>query len=87
MSQYELESQWITPEGVAGVIYRFGDTVLLTTSERAGQSGVVVALLSTKPEPTYVVEFPDGRSATAAQGGLQSTGSSSGRTLHLRKTS
>ena len=87
MTQYELESQWITTEGIAGVTYRFGDIVLLTAGERTEQSGVVVALLSTTPEPTYVVEFSDRRSVVAPQGELQSTGSSSGRTPHLRKTS
>lgn len=86
MTQYELESRWITAEGIPGVNYRFSDLVHIKSGEFSGQTGEVIALISIKPEPVYVVVLPpDETSTVLPQRELESTGSSSRRTLKLIK--
>jgi hypothetical protein len=88
MSQYELESRWITPEGIAGVLYRFSDLVRIRSGEYAGQTGEVIALLSIDPEPFYMVVLPPNeKSVVLPQQELESAGSNAGRTLELKKNS
>lgn len=87
MTQYELESRWVTAEGVPGVSYRFSDLVRLKSGEYAGHIAEVIALISLEPEPMYVVDFrPNDKSVVVPQSQLDPTGSTAGRTLELVKT-
>ena len=62
MTQYELETLWITPEGMPGVSYRFSDLVRIKSGDYSGKTGEVISLISVEPEPVYMVEFsPCGR--------------------------
>ena len=84
LTQFELESRWVAAEGIPGVIYRFSDLVRIKFGECSGKTGEVIALLSTDPEPVYmVVVSPDERSVVLSQRELESTGSTAGRTLKL----
>ena len=84
MTQFDLESQWITPAGVPGVNYRFSDLVVIKTGKYSGQTAEVISLIGLDPEPTYVVVLPlDEKSAVLPQSELDPTGSSRGRTLKL----
>jgi hypothetical protein len=84
MTQYELESLWITPEGIPGVNYRFSDLVRIRSGEHSGETAEVISLISVEPEPVYMVEFsPCGRSVPFSEGELEATGLSRGRTLKL----
>ena len=84
MTQYELESRWITSEGVAGVSYRFSDLVVIKSYEYSGQTGEVISLLSLEPEPTFIVVLPPNeKSVVLRQSELEPTGSNLGRTLKL----
>jgi hypothetical protein len=66
MNQYELEGLWA--EGaLPNVTYKFGDEVRMKGGERAGEAGRIVALIAIDPAPHYVIEFPDGTSASAVQ--------------------
>ena len=86
MTQYELESRWITPEGIPGVIFRFSDLIRIKSGEHAGQTAEVISLLSVAPEPTYMVVLPpDEKSLVLGQQELEPTGSNAGRTLVLQK--
>lgn len=85
-TQYELENRWVTVAGIPGVSYRFSDLVRIRSGEHSGQTGEVIALLSTEPEPVYVVVLPpDEESVVLSQRELDPTGSSAGRTLKLFK--
>jgi hypothetical protein len=84
MSQFELESRWLTAEGVPGVNYRFSDLVLIKSGEYSGQTAEVIALLAIEPEPVYIVVLPPNeRSVVLPQSELESTGAAAGRTLEL----
>ena len=85
MTQYELESRWITAEGIPGVSYRFSDRVRIKSGEYSGQTAEVISLMSIEPEPIYVVEIfpPYGKSVVLPQSELEPTGSTAGRTLKL----
>lgn len=85
MTQYELESRWLTPEGMPGVIYRYSDLVRIKSGEHAGQTAEVIALLSLEPEPMYGVTLPpDEEFVVLPQSELEPTGSTAGGTLKLR---
>lgn len=58
MSQYKLESRWVTAEGIAGVNYRFGDLVRIKSGEHSSKTAEVIALLALEPEPMYGVTLP-----------------------------
>jgi hypothetical protein len=45
MTQYELESRWITEEGVPGVVHRFSDLVQIKSGDYSG--GDLIYLLLT----------------------------------------
>ena len=84
MNQYELETRWISPEGIPGVNYRFGDLVVIKLGEYSGQTREVISLISIDPEPTYVVvNAADDKSIVRRQSELEATGTSTGRTLKL----
>jgi hypothetical protein len=84
MTQYELESRWITSEGVAGVSYRFSDLVVIKSGEYSGQNTEVISLLSLEPEPMFMVVLPPNeKSVVLPQSELEPTGSNLGRTLKL----
>ncbi len=70
MTQYELERLW-ADGSLRGVAYGFGNEVRVKSGGRAGEVGRVVALLAVEPQPEYVVEYPDGRSITAAESDLE----------------
>jgi hypothetical protein len=73
-TQYELESRWVTEQGIPGVNYRFGDLVQIKAGEYSGQTGKVIALISIEPEPVYVVILPpDEKSTVVSQRLLQSS--------------
>lgn len=57
MTQRDLEARWVTPEGIPGVAFRFGDNVRVCSGKEAGKIGRVVALLAIEPVPLYVLEF------------------------------
>ena len=81
-TQYELESQWITSEGIHGVRYRYSDLVRVKSGEHSGETGEVIALLSLTPEPTYgIVLPPNEKFLILPEQKLEATGSSGGRTL------
>jgi hypothetical protein len=84
MTQYELESRWITEEGVPGVTYRFSDLVRIKSGEYSGQTTEVIALLALEPEPMYGVTLPPNEKfVVLPQSELESTGSSAGGALKL----
>jgi len=84
MTQYELESHWVTAEGVPGVNYRFGDLVRIKSGEFSGQTAEVIALITIEPEPLYIVVLPPNeKSVGLRQSELEATGSASGRSLEL----
>jgi hypothetical protein len=85
MSQYEIESRWITPDGIAGVAFRFGDIVRLKKAEFSDELFVVIALVSLSPTPMFGVTSPDEKYVTALQEELESTGRSTGRKLIIKK--
>jgi hypothetical protein len=85
-TQYELESNWISAEGMPGVNCRYGDIVRIKTGEHAGETGEVIALLSIEPAPTYgVVLPPDEKFVVVFQNDVETTGLNSGGTLTLVK--
>ena len=84
MTQYELETLWITPEGIPGVTCRFSDLVRIKSSEHFGKTVEVISLISIEPEPIYMVELlPHGPSKVLPQSEIEPTGQSRGRTLKL----
>ena len=86
-TQYELECEWITPEGIPGVEFRYGDFVTIKTGEHAGVKAQVITLRSTEPEPKFGVVFPPNETfAWMRQQDLESTGTNSGATLILKKS-
>jgi hypothetical protein len=85
-SQYELEKQWITAEGIKGVNHRFSDQVRIKSGEHSGEIAEVSGLISVEPEPVYVVVLPPNeKSVVLPQQGLKATGKNAGRTLILHK--
>jgi len=85
-TQYELESRWITDEGIPGVNYRFSDLVRIRAGDYEGQTAEVIALLSIDPEPKYgVILPPNEQFLMLSQQELEFTGRSTGRTLSLRR--
>ena len=86
MSQYEIESQWITPSGIPGVEFRFGDIVRLKNSEFGDQEFVVIALMALSPQPKFgVTRVTDEKFVMAKQEDLESTGKSTARKLVIKK--
>ncbi len=84
MTQYELESRWLTAEGISGVKYRFSDIVRIKCGEHSGQTAEIISLISLEPEPKYVIVFPPNEeSLVLPQSELEATGLSGGRTLIL----
>ena len=84
MTQYELESRWITAEGIPGLSHRFGDLVRIKSGEHSGRTAEVIALIAIEPEPIYMVVLPPNeKSVVLAQSELETTGSSDGRTLQI----
>ena len=91
MSQYELESRWITAEGIADVSHHFGDLVRIKSGEYSGHSAEVIALLALEPEPMYMVIVPPNekvivspqKSVVLHQSELEPTGATSGSELKL----
>jgi hypothetical protein len=71
VTQQELESLWVKPEGISGVLYRFGRDVRVRSGTDAGKVGRVVALLAVEPTPQYVIELPKGDSLVVLQGNLE----------------
>ena len=85
-TQHDLESRWITAEGIPGVNYRYGDIIRIITGDHAGEDAEVIALLSINPEPKYGVRFwPNEEFLWVSQCDVQSTGSNSGGRLTLMK--
>lgn len=91
MTQYELESRWLTAAGVAGVNYRFSDLVRIRSGEYAGHAAEVIALLALDPEPMYMVIVPPNekimivpqKSVVLPQSELEPTGATGGSALEL----
>lgn len=85
MTQYELESRWVTAEGITDVSYRFSDLVRIKSGQYSGNTAEVVALLSLEPEPIYgVTTQPNEKFIVLPQSELEPTGSTTGRTLKVR---
>jgi len=84
-TEYELESRWITPQGIPEVAYRFSDLVQIKSGEHSGQTGEIIALISVQPEPVYgVVLPPNEKFVVVPERELTPTGSSTGRKLEVR---
>ena len=84
MTQYELESRWVTAEGISGVSYCFSELVRIKSGEHSGQTAEVIALLSLEPEPIYgVTPPPNEKFVVLPQSELEPTGSTAGRALKL----
>jgi hypothetical protein len=84
MTQYEVESRWVTAEGIEGVSYRFSDLVVIKSGEHSGKTAEVISLLTMEPEPVYMVVLPPNeKSVVLPQSELEATGSTRGRTLKL----
>ena len=84
MTQYKLESRWITAEGIPGVSYCFSDLVRIKAGEYYGQTAEVIALISLEPEPMFGVTLPPNEKfLILPQSELESTGSSAGRKLKV----
>ena len=82
-TQYELEGSWTTV-GIPGVNFRYSDLVRIKSGEHSGQTGEVIALISTKPEPVYgIVLPPNEKFAVLPQSELEPTNVNRGGTLRL----
>lgn len=83
-TQYDLESQWITPEGIPNVGYRFSDLVRINSGEYSGMTGEIISLISVQSEPVYgIVLPPDEKFVIVTERELDPTGSNAGRKLIL----
>jgi hypothetical protein len=69
MNHYELESRWV--EGKRMVKFSFDDPVRRLSGDQKGELCRIVALWKTEPEAQYIIEFPDGTSASATETELQ----------------
>jgi len=91
MTQYELESRWITEEGVPGVVHRFSDLVQIKSGDYSGQTAEVIALLALEPKPMYMVIVPPNekvmvvsqKSVVLPQSELEGIGATGGSSLTL----
>jgi hypothetical protein len=61
MSAPGAGDRWLAGELPEGVTFAHHDTVDITVGRYAGESGVVVLLLSLDPEPRYLVALGAGR--------------------------
>jgi hypothetical protein len=84
-TQYDLESRWITTDGIRGVNCRYGDIVRISTGEHAGETALVIALFSIDPPKYGVTLTSNEKFLWLSDDDLESTGVSSGRRLTLRK--
>jgi hypothetical protein len=50
-SQYGLESQWITAEGIRGVKYRYGDHVQQEVESAGSNSGGTLTIMKPGEQP------------------------------------
>jgi hypothetical protein len=83
-TQYELESQWTTAEGIAGVRYRYSDLVRIKAGDHAGETGEIITLLALTPEPTYgIVLPPNEKFVIVPEQNLEGIGSNAGGKLTL----
>lgn len=91
MTQYELETRWVTAEGIPGVCHRFSELVVIKSGEYSGHLAEVIALLALEPEPMYMVIVPPNekvmvrpqKSIVLPQSELEPTGATGGSTLKL----
>ena len=85
-SMYDLESRWISAEGIPEVRHNYGDIVRIKSGDNAGETGQINALSTIEPEPKYgVILPPNEKFIWVLQKDLESTGKNSGRTLTLMK--
>lgn len=86
MTQYDLECQWITDEGIHGVDICYGEQVRVKRPEHRDDEFIVIALLSLNPTPTFgVTRTTDEHFLVVSQEELEATGVSSDRKLVLHK--
>jgi len=81
MTQYEIESQWV--EDGLNVEFSFGDIVRVKSGESVGKGGRIVALIVLEPQPTYVIELPDGYSVVAIESDIELIEGNTGAKLTL----
>lgn len=86
MTQCELETLWVK-SALPSAAYGFDTRVRAIAGEHAGKLGRVVASLSIKPSPLYMIEEPEGTSFSAQQSELESIDQPDRprAQLHLRK--
>jgi len=84
-TQYDLESRWITVEGISEVNFRYGDIVRIATGEHAGETAMVIALFSIDPPKYGVTLSSNEKFFWMSDDDLESTGANSGRTLTIIK--
>ena len=82
-SQLEIETEWITPAGIEGVRYCYGDLVEVIVAKKT-QVGVIIALPCLEPEPVFVIELRNGKSIPAKQSELPPALGNTGRKLIIR---
>lgn len=85
MTQYEIESLWV--EDGLNVGFSFGDLVRVKSGDSIGKQGRIVALFALEPQPTYVIELPDGSSIVAVETDIELIKGNTGAKLSLVKNS
>lgn len=83
MTQYEIESLWV--EDGLDVEFSFGDIVRVKSGENVGKEGRIVALFALEPQPTYMIELPDGSSVAAVETDIELIQGNTGAKLLLFK--
>lgn len=57
MDQLEVDRLWFESESIPGVKFKLNDSATITAGLHKGKSVSIIALISLKPMPTYLVEL------------------------------
>lgn len=66
-----IGDRWLAGERVEGITFAHHDQVRIARGPHAGSTGTVALLLSTAPEPTYLVSLGAAGDARARQSELE----------------
>ena len=61
MSLRGIGDRWLAGESVPGVTFGHNDAVEITEGEYAGETGMIILLMTLHPEPRYLVQLREGR--------------------------